>query len=84
MNSGLPLVCSRSQVSSVWRSHSSACGEVQGASTGKPSAILSSWVTASTMSGATTGSAGAVPSGLSLGNSSRLPSPPTKTLLPVL
>jgi hypothetical protein len=84
MNSGLPVVWLRSQLSSVWRSHSSALSASQGRFTSTWVAISSSWVTASTMSPATTGSTGAEPKGVSLGYSSRLPPPPMNTLLPVL
>ena len=71
MNSSLPLVFARSQVSSVWRSHCSALDDSQGRSTGTLLDIWSSWATASTMSGSTTGSTGAVPKGVSFGYSSR-------------
>src|SRR5437764_297081 len=63
MNSSLPLVLARSHVSSVWRSHSWACGAFQGASTGTSSDIWSSCVTAAAMSPATTGSGGRDPLG---------------------
>src|SRR3954463_8780234 len=45
MNSALPVVCPRSQVSSVCASQSPACGAFHGWSTATSVAIWASWVT---------------------------------------
>ena len=67
-------VCSRSQVSKVWLSHSSALSAVHGASTGTCVDISSTSAMTATRSGRIVGSGGAPPVGPQLGYGRTTPS----------
>ena len=81
----LPVEFWRIQLSSVCESHSAAFGCAHGCLTSISDAIESSCATAATMSGAISGSDGAVPNtGVFDAKVSRRPSLRMKTLSPVL